>query len=69
MEAKRFTAPHAVMLVHSFSQSLQWFDDYAAFAALLGTQVQVNSVTSVSQRGGVHLHLGWVCGNAQYLER
>lgn len=69
IEAKRFGAPHAVMLVHSFSQSHQWFEDYAAFAALLGVKVAVNRVVSVGQRGGVELHLGWVCGDAKYLSK
>ena len=69
IEAKRFGATHAVMLVHSFSQAHQWFEDYAAFAALLGVEVAVNRVVSVGQRGGVHLHLGWVCGDAKYLSK
>ena len=68
-EAKRFGASHAVMLVHSFSQSHQWLEDYAAFAALLGAEGAVNQIVSVGQRGGVHLHLGWVCGDAKYLSK
>jgi hypothetical protein len=36
IEAKRFSATDAVMLVHSFSQSSEWFQDYAAFVSLLG---------------------------------
>lgn len=69
IEAKRFCATHAVMLVHSFSQSQQWFQDYAAFGALFGAQVVVNRVASVGMVGGVHLHLCWVCGNVQYLSK
>lgn len=69
IEAKRFCAPHAVMLVHSFSQSQQWFQDYAAFAALFGAQVVVNRVAYVGLAGGVHLHLCWVCGDVQYLSK
>lgn len=67
IEAKRFGALHAVMLVHSFSQSHKWFEDYSAFAALFGVEVAANCIVSVGQRNGVHLHLGWVCGNAKYL--
>jgi len=69
IEAKRFGAPHAVMLVHSFSQTHQWLEDYAAFATLLGVNVAVNRVVSVGRRGGVELHLGWVCGDAKYLSK
>ena len=69
IEAKRFNAAHAVMLVHSFSQSHQWFEDYAVFAALLGAEVAVNRIVSVGERDGVQLHLGWVCGDAKYLSK
>jgi hypothetical protein len=69
MEAKRFCASHAVMLVHSFNQSHLWFEDFSAFAALFGIRVEVNRLTSVGQRGGVHLHLGWVCGCEKYLSK
>lgn len=69
IEARRFGAQHAVMLVHSFSQSHQWLEDYTAFAALLGAKATVNQVVSVGQRGGVELHLGWVCGDPKYLRK
>jgi hypothetical protein len=69
IEAKRFRAQHAVMLVHSFSQTHQWFEDYAAFAALLGAEVGVNRIVSAGERDGVQLHLGWVCGDATYLSK
>ena len=67
IEAKRFHAAHAVLLVHSFSQSYEWFSDYAAFATLFGAEVGVNRLVSVGERGGVSLHLCWVCGEARYL--
>lgn len=69
IEARRFGARHALMLVHSFSQQHQWFEDYAAFAKLLGAAVQVNAVSSVGPRNGVNLHLAWVCGDPTYLMR
>ncbi len=67
IEAKRFDAPHAVMLVHSFSPSREWFQDFEAFASLLRAEVAVNRVVSAGQRAGVHLHIGWICGNEKYL--
>lgn len=69
IEAKRFGATRALMLVHSFSQSHQWFEDYAAFASLFDAKVSVGNVTPVGLRGGVHLHLGWVCGDQSYLRK
>ena len=57
------------MLVHSFSQSGEWFADYAAFVALLGGRGAEDSLTPVGSRAGVQLHLAWVRGNAEYLTR
>ena len=69
IEAKRFGAPHAVMLVHSFSPSRDWLQDYEEFAKLLRAEVVVDKVVSAGNRGGVHLHIGWVCGNEKYLSK
>ncbi len=69
IEAQRFNAAHAVMLVHSFSQSREWFEDYTAFVALMGGGANENRIVSVGSRSGVSLHLAWVCGDAGYLEK
>ncbi len=69
IEAQRFNASHAVMLVHSFSQSSEWFQDYAAFVSLLGGIAAENSMVSAGSRSGVSLHLAWVRGNASYLSK
>ena len=69
LEAERFGAAHAVMLVHSFSQEHQRLEDYQAFAAALGaTDADVGKLSSIGERGGVKLYLGWACGEAQWLE-
>lgn len=67
IEANRFGVAHAVMLVHSFSQSSEWFQDYAAFTSLMGASAAENGIVSVGSRSGVSLHLAWVRGNARYL--
>lgn len=69
IEAQRFNAPHAVMLVHSFSQSSEWFQDYAAFVSLMGGSALENRMVSVGSRSGISLHLAWVRGNASYLSK
>ena len=69
IEAHRFNAAHAVMLVHSFSQSSEWFQDYAAFVSLMGGSAAEDSMVSVGSRSGVSLHLAWVRGNARYLSK
>jgi len=68
IEAKRFGASHAVMLVHSFSPTREWFQDYEEFALLLRAEVAVNRVVYAGERGCVHLHIGWICGNEKYLD-
>ena len=69
IEAQRFNAAQAVMLVHSFSQSSEWFQDYAAFVSLMGGIATENNVVSVGARSGVALHLAWVRGNTLYLSK
>lgn len=69
IEAQRFNAAHAVMLVHSFSPTSEWFQDYAAFVALMGGSAAVDKMISVGSRAGVSLHLAWVRGNACYLAK
>ena len=70
IEATRFGAAHAIMLVHSFSQSSEWFQDYEAFVSFLGgNAVSENTIVPVGVRSGISLHLAWVCGDARYLSK
>lgn len=62
IEARRFGARHALMLVHSFSASGTWFEDYAAFARALGAESAYDEVGYAKTVGGIDLHLGWVTG-------
>ena len=69
IEARRCNAVHAVMLVHSFSRSEEWFADYADFVTLMGGTASINSVVSVGSKSGVSLHIAWVQGNTDYLNK
>jgi len=69
IEADRFSANHALMLVHSFSQEHKWFDDYAAFVRLFGQETEPNSLIYVGDRNNIALYLGWVTGEPAYLEK
>jgi hypothetical protein len=69
IEAERFGALHAVMLVHSFSPENLWFDDFAQFCALFGLVAQLDGIASTTLGNGVVLHLGWVHGDGRYLEK
>lgn len=67
IEAKRFHARHAIMLVHSFSPTAERFNEYQLFASLFGTQVVANQIVSVGKLNNIHLYLAWVNGDQRYL--
>ena len=69
LEAKRFNAPNALMLVHSFSQKDEWFENYALFAALFGIDAKLHRIHSAGRIGDIQLYLGWVKGDPKYLEK
>jgi hypothetical protein len=61
IEARRFGATHAVMLVHSFSPKDAWLEDFLDFASLCGAaQLAKGGVAPVREIGAITLHLGWV---------
>lgn len=62
IEARRFGARHAVMLVHSFSPQHQWFEDFANFAGMYGARAEVNRLVAGPSIDGISLHLGWAHG-------
>jgi hypothetical protein len=68
IEADRFNARHALMLVHSFSPTSAWLDDYRAFARELGLEAGADEIVRVGERAGVELSIGWVRGEAAFLE-
>ena len=69
IEAERFGASTAVMLVHSFSQDDKHIDDYNDFVALFGGTGGVNTVSYAGNKNGIDLYLAWVRGNPIYLEK
>jgi hypothetical protein len=69
MEAERFRAKSAVMIVHSFSQEDQWFDDYAAFLGLFVIKnPQIGQMYFLRENNGVSLYSGWARGDARFLQ-
>ena len=67
IEARRFNASNALMLVHSFSHENAWFEDYQRFVGLFGAVGKVNSLTFARNIEGVNLYFGWVKGDEGYL--
>lgn len=68
IEALRFNSRSAAMLVHSFSQDDQGFEDYQAFLGLFGVQASPNRLVFVNETRGINLYCGWARGNPKYLE-
>jgi hypothetical protein len=60
IEAERFSADTAVMLVNSFSSTQESFDDYEAFGKAMGVSVESGALTDAGMHGGRRLFLGWL---------
>ena len=69
IEAKRFNTRNALMMVHSFSQENEGFDDYCRFLDLFGAKGGVDSLVYASEIDEIHLYFGWVKGNQKYLKK
>jgi hypothetical protein len=67
IEAKRFLARHAVVLVHSFSQSDVWFDDFVKFVGMFGVEGVRDKVVTAREVEGIKLHFAWIRGEEKYL--
>jgi hypothetical protein len=62
IEAERFGTADAIMLVHSFSPTGSWWDQFAAFANAVDATPALGSIVGAEVPGDVRLHLGWVSG-------
>ncbi len=67
LEAKRFMAQKAIMLVHSFSQEMDWYEDYQEFLKLFNAEASVNKLTRVTDIHGIQLYCGWIKGDQKYI--
>ena len=60
IEARRFNAKYAMMIVHSFSPEHRWLEDYQAFLGLYGVTGQVEELVELPLPGAIRLYAGWV---------
>lgn len=67
IEAERFHAAHAAMIVHSFSPERRWFDAFSRFAERLGGVPDVGVPIAVNVPGAMPLVLGWASGETRFL--
>ena len=68
IEAKRFHAKHAIMLVHSFSQTDEWFSDYRRFLTEFNITAAVDDIVISGEVSNITLYFAWVRGEKQHLE-
>jgi len=68
IEAQRFRARDAVMIVHSFSAADAGSADYKAFAELLGVEAGIGEMAFVGENHGIRLHIGWARGDSKFLD-
>lgn len=67
IEAERFDAKSAVMVIHSFSGKDDGFPDFGSFVGLYGQQAEIGTPTTVNAGGGIPLTLLWVRGDQRFL--
>lgn len=67
IEADRFHATRAAMIVHSFSPDRRWFDAFSRFVQRLGGTADVGVPIAVNVPGTMPLLLGWACGDQRFL--
>jgi len=67
LEARKFMVAHAVMLVHSFSESNERFADYEEFGRLLSIVPKLGELVEAPRLSGPTLHIGWVKGDSRFL--
>jgi len=63
--AEQFHATSAIMLVHSFSENDDWFDDYSNFLSLYGQKAQIGRLHELLEGPSVRLYCGWAKGVSQ----
>lgn len=67
--ANQFDASAAVMLVHSFSPTGKWFDDYASFLNLFGAEAEIDHASQLGFFSGIPLFVGWAKGDERFRAR
>jgi hypothetical protein len=65
LEAVRFHASRAVLLVHSFSPADVGWPDFVRFAELFGASPAGGELVPAGAPGGIELFLGWARGVAE----
>gem|GEM_PF-7127426 len=65
LEAERFNAKYAILVIHSFSQSDKWFGDFGAFLSLYGQKAVVGQLVALDLSIATKVFAGWAKGSAK----
>jgi len=68
LEAERFNSDEAVMVVHSFSSTNEWLDDYQNFLGLFELRGGVGEAVTTKLANGINLTFAWVHGDERFKE-
>lgn len=68
LEAERFNASYAALVVHSFSQQDEWFDDFGRFLALFGAKGGIGALVRLDLPGQTPAFAGWARGDKRFLD-
>lgn len=60
IEANRVNAHNALILVHSFSNTAAWFEDFVAFVELFHISPKQNTIVGPIQFNHVNLYFSWI---------
>lgn len=66
IEADRFKTDTAAMIVHSFSPTKMWFEDFARFLALFGHRAVPDRLFEIPSQAKKPLFLGWASGDQKF---
>lgn len=73
LEAEKFTAKKAIMLIHSFSKTNEWFEDFSNFVTLLNPKAEKPEINKIYNCGelssGIQIYIGWIKGDEKYLKK
>jgi hypothetical protein len=62
LEASNVNAKNTLMLVHTFSETGKWFEDYADFVKLFNLSPKRDEIAGPVSINGIKLYFGWVTG-------
>jgi hypothetical protein len=63
IEMERYNTAAGIMLIHSFSLSNEWFEDYIKFLSLFSVTPNIGKIYKILDISGKPIYSGWVHGD------